>query len=446
NPFTFTVHPTTGVIFVNDVGSNRFEEVNQLAAGGNYGWPTEEGAGPNPAFIDPIHQYARGAGAATIGGLFYTATQFPAEFRGDFFFGDSAQGFIRRLDATDTSTALPFATGVQGLVDLDLGADGAIYYLNIGSGGVFRIQSTAVDPDPDPGPGPGPAPADPAPLPSPTVTAVDAVGREDQSIPLSIQAVGSMGTGVETFVFLSGVPADATLSAGIRQSDGRWLLTPAQLTGLTFRPAADAFGRFTLTATARSTRAADDAVTTAAATFTVTATAVNDPPILTSNRVQFVRTSVATRRAGFVAATLVRGRAVDVDSTGLGVAVVQARAPRGARWQFSTTNGRSWRNMGRVGEQRVRLLRAGDRIRLIGAGGRASTARLRVRVWDQSLGRFGSMTARAALRNAETSAVSAASVVARVSNRTTAPRTIVPANLDRLSAELVDAALREFGD
>ncbi|MGL4465746.1 MAG: PQQ-dependent sugar dehydrogenase, partial [Planctomycetia bacterium] len=44
NPFTFTVHPTTGVIFVNDVGSNRFEEVNQLAAGGNYGWPTEEGA------------------------------------------------------------------------------------------------------------------------------------------------------------------------------------------------------------------------------------------------------------------------------------------------------------------------------------------------------------------------------------------------------------------
>lgn len=43
NPFTFAVDPATGRMFVNDVGNNNWEEINQLVAGGNFGWPTCEG-------------------------------------------------------------------------------------------------------------------------------------------------------------------------------------------------------------------------------------------------------------------------------------------------------------------------------------------------------------------------------------------------------------------
>ena len=43
NPFSFGVQPFTGRIFVNDVGQNTWEEIDDEKAGLNYGWPTCEG-------------------------------------------------------------------------------------------------------------------------------------------------------------------------------------------------------------------------------------------------------------------------------------------------------------------------------------------------------------------------------------------------------------------
>ena len=43
NPFTFGVQPGTGRIFINDVGQNTWEEINDGARGANYGWPNCEG-------------------------------------------------------------------------------------------------------------------------------------------------------------------------------------------------------------------------------------------------------------------------------------------------------------------------------------------------------------------------------------------------------------------
>ena len=39
NPFTFAVQPGTGRIFVNDVGNDAREEIDELVRGDNYGWP-----------------------------------------------------------------------------------------------------------------------------------------------------------------------------------------------------------------------------------------------------------------------------------------------------------------------------------------------------------------------------------------------------------------------
>ena len=43
NPFTFTFQPGTGRMFINDVGQNTWEEINDGIAGSNYGWPDTEG-------------------------------------------------------------------------------------------------------------------------------------------------------------------------------------------------------------------------------------------------------------------------------------------------------------------------------------------------------------------------------------------------------------------
>ena len=139
NPFTFAVQPGTGRIFINDVGQNTWEEINDGIAGANYGWPTTEGETSNPAFRSPLFAYGHGSGATTgcaiTGGTFYNppVVQFPAAYVGDYFFADYCSGWIRRYDpATDSVAA--FATGISSPVDLKVGADGSLYYLSISAG------------------------------------------------------------------------------------------------------------------------------------------------------------------------------------------------------------------------------------------------------------------------------------------------------------------------
>ena len=43
NPFTFAFNPVQTRLFINDVGQNTWEEINDGVAGANYGWPNTEG-------------------------------------------------------------------------------------------------------------------------------------------------------------------------------------------------------------------------------------------------------------------------------------------------------------------------------------------------------------------------------------------------------------------
>lgn len=141
NPFTFNVDPLTGRIFVNDVGQATFEEVNELIAGGNYGWPNAEGPdNGNPAFVDPLYFYGRNVGQSITGGTFYRGNQFPASFSGSYFVLDFGSGIIQQIPNGST-TATTFATGLNLPTDIDVAPDGSLYYVEIGSGSVKRIVS-----------------------------------------------------------------------------------------------------------------------------------------------------------------------------------------------------------------------------------------------------------------------------------------------------------------
>ncbi|MGH9004713.1 MAG: PQQ-dependent sugar dehydrogenase, partial [Acidimicrobiia bacterium] len=43
-----------GRMYATEFGQNTFDEVNRIQAGNNYGWPTVEGTGTNPAFTNPL--------------------------------------------------------------------------------------------------------------------------------------------------------------------------------------------------------------------------------------------------------------------------------------------------------------------------------------------------------------------------------------------------------
>ena len=146
NPFTMDVQPGTGRVFINDVGQANWEEINQGAAGANYGWVTTEGPfdpALHPAFTNPFHAYDHAEGQAVTGGAFYNppVVQFPAENVGHYFFADFGAGFIRRLNP-ETKQVAPFATDAFGVVDLDVAPDGSLYWLSRFTDSVYRISAT----------------------------------------------------------------------------------------------------------------------------------------------------------------------------------------------------------------------------------------------------------------------------------------------------------------
>jgi glucose/arabinose dehydrogenase len=152
NPFTFSVHPETGRILVNDVGQGTWEEINDATTGGqNFGWPNVEGTSTNTAFTNPIYAYPHNggdiSGCAITGGTFFSpaATNYPSEYAGRYFFQDLCGNWISSITLGSTVTRTTFATGVAGSgVAITTGNDGNLYFLSRSSGALYKIIYGAV--------------------------------------------------------------------------------------------------------------------------------------------------------------------------------------------------------------------------------------------------------------------------------------------------------------
>lgn len=148
NPWRFSFDRLTGQLWAGDVGQNAREEIDIIAAGGNYGWRVWEGTrctnlGPAPCtapgFIPPVADYANtgSSGRCSItGGYVYRGTQASLPY-GAYVYGDFCSGEI-----------LIFKDGLQTvLLDTTLnissfGEDeaGEIYVVGLG-GTVQRITN-----------------------------------------------------------------------------------------------------------------------------------------------------------------------------------------------------------------------------------------------------------------------------------------------------------------
>ncbi|APR88555.1 hypothetical protein A7982_13904 [Minicystis rosea] len=134
NPFTFTFSRVSGKLFANDVGGGGPEEIDLITKGSNYG----HGGGPAP--VAPVYSYPRDAGRCAItGGTFYdpTVANFPSSYTGKYFFADycSSQIWFMNQDGTGVTVFADDSNGeLNNPVDLDIGLDGSLYYLQRGSG------------------------------------------------------------------------------------------------------------------------------------------------------------------------------------------------------------------------------------------------------------------------------------------------------------------------
>ena len=94
NPWRMSFDPATGALWCGDVGQERYEEVNLIRRGGNYGWHWREGhvafRGSPPAgarFDEPVWIYPHSDGLCIAGGLVSHGARYP-ELEGKYLFAD----------------------------------------------------------------------------------------------------------------------------------------------------------------------------------------------------------------------------------------------------------------------------------------------------------------------------------------------------------------------
>ncbi len=143
NPFTFAFQRGMSRMYINDVGENTWEEIDRGVVGSNYGWPFHEGPETDPLYRPPLFAYTHSQGCAIAGGAFYdpVSARFPAAYVGDYFFADLCGGWIRSRDRA-TGIVTSFATGIPLPVDVQVSDDGFLYYLERGTGSLWKVDFT----------------------------------------------------------------------------------------------------------------------------------------------------------------------------------------------------------------------------------------------------------------------------------------------------------------
>ncbi len=169
NPFRMIVKPGTNEVWIADVGWGSFEEINRIpdpAVALNFGWPCFEGPAPqynsqnicptSGQVTAPFFQYSHSSpgvlgdgcptGSSSIAGMaFYGGgSNYPPAYGGALFFSDYSRACLWVMfpgggGDPDPAAATPFASSALGPVDLQIGPDGKVYYVDFDGGRVMRI-------------------------------------------------------------------------------------------------------------------------------------------------------------------------------------------------------------------------------------------------------------------------------------------------------------------
>lgn len=151
NPWRYSFD-TSGRLIVADVGQNKWEEINIVEAGGNYGWRLREGRhcfDPEEdcwkeTLVDPIYEYDHEEGASITGGYQYLADDFP-ELNRLYLFGDFITGRLWALELperSDQNADEPFTLGRRDILISTFGRDsgGKVYLTDFTRGVIYRID------------------------------------------------------------------------------------------------------------------------------------------------------------------------------------------------------------------------------------------------------------------------------------------------------------------
>jgi glucose/arabinose dehydrogenase len=159
NVWRMAFDPKTDLLWCADVGQDKWEEINLIEKGGNYGWSAREGkqpfnadqAKPNAKYLDPIFEYDHEVGKSITGGLVYRGKQVP-ELVGKYVYADYVTGKIWALDYDTDSGKVRANYRIPSpmLPVITFGDDeaGEVYFAIVAQDGkgLFRFRSGSILP------------------------------------------------------------------------------------------------------------------------------------------------------------------------------------------------------------------------------------------------------------------------------------------------------------
>ena len=146
NPWRFSFERGTGRLFAGDVGQNKYEEIDVLQSGGNFGWNVMEGMHCfNPStgcnmtgLILPIAEYDHTEGDAVMGGYVYKGTAIP-NLPGAYIFSDFGSGTIWELtESSGTWTRTKLLSSGRSVSSFGQDVTGEIYVVDY-SGNILKL-------------------------------------------------------------------------------------------------------------------------------------------------------------------------------------------------------------------------------------------------------------------------------------------------------------------
>jgi putative heme-binding domain-containing protein len=153
NPWKFCFEPTSGALWLADVGWDTIEPVHLVEKGGNYGWSIMEGSqplltdhppGPTP-ILPPIVEHSHLEARSLTGGEFYYGERLP-KLKGALIYGDWMTGKIWGLkhDGAQVTYHQELVDSPHQVICFFVDPDGEIVILSYG-GTMHRLEPNRDD-------------------------------------------------------------------------------------------------------------------------------------------------------------------------------------------------------------------------------------------------------------------------------------------------------------
>ena len=148
NPWRISFDRLTDDLYIGDVGSSQWEEIDFLEAGSpggtNFGWDFREGThdyegGGPEGMVDPVAEYSHAEGGCSVTGGYVYRGAMP-EWNGIYLYGDYCTGLIWGLIRSDGNwqSQLLFDMVVT-ITSFGQDESGEIYLLS-DNGGIYRLE------------------------------------------------------------------------------------------------------------------------------------------------------------------------------------------------------------------------------------------------------------------------------------------------------------------